>query len=564
MTKNYLKPGKGHVFITHGSITTLTCDAIGISAASWLFQGFKEPILKWVRDPAVANEIYTKINRSRYSNIEPSVFLKLGYKNLPPEVPFMWLLNGDTTHSPKSSKEFYAGVVEDYVKKSVKYVRKYPPKNKREKHLICVPVFGIGFVGGSNLSGEITKCVLEILYHYTNTYNIDFALVAREEEVFEAALATRRSMDINLSFPEDDLPRELVQDCEQLIRSAKQGSLVLFFGAGCSLSAGLPSWGALLSKIANKCSMSDEEIEDLKKLNFLDQACVLERRLGGHEELSNVIVEELDVSYHSIIHQLMQALPADHAITTNYDQLYENACAATWNECSVIPYNILPDRRNLLKLHGCITHPEDIVLTRENYQTYADRRQALAGMVESALLTKHMLFLGFSMNDRNFHSIAATVKKVYSSINTGTKTFGTCIQIIKNPLMEEIWDDSVHIVNMKGHIRSPTGSDFASGGRGLEILLDYIVQESRTTTTHLLNPTFFSLLTEDQRCLSLSIKLLMRTLRASNSDQNEAFFKLKKILKEKYGDSFDYYRDNNIPSMSIIKEMLEQECELDE
>ena len=68
----------------------------------------------------------------------------------------------------------------------------------------------------------------------------------------------------------------------------------------------------------------------------------------------------------------------------------------------------------LLKMHGCVTHPEDIVLTRyfnydwnamghciyinmmwrEDYIRYHERRQALAGIVQAFLITKHMLFIG--------------------------------------------------------------------------------------------------------------------------------------------------------------------------
>ena len=50
---------------------------------------------------------------------------------------------------------------------------------------------------------------------------------------------------------------------------------------------------------------------------------------------------------------------------------------------SVLPY----DRREshdkwLLKMHGCVNHPSDIVLTRSDYIRYSERRAALAGIVQ--------------------------------------------------------------------------------------------------------------------------------------------------------------------------------------
>jgi NAD-dependent SIR2 family protein deacetylase len=47
---------------------------------------------------------------------------------------------------------------------------------------------------------------------------------------------------------------------------------VLFLGAGVSASAGLPLWGELLAKLAQKVHMTPEEIAELKKISFIDQA----------------------------------------------------------------------------------------------------------------------------------------------------------------------------------------------------------------------------------------------------------------------------------------------------
>lgn len=78
---------------------------------------------------------------------------------------------------------------------------------------------------------------------------------------------------------------------------------------------------------------------------------------------------------------------------------------------SVIPY---APRRNhnrwLLKLHGCITHAHDIVITKDDYAAYAtDRRHALAGIVQAQLMTNHMLFVGFSCEDSNYKRILGSV-----------------------------------------------------------------------------------------------------------------------------------------------------------
>ncbi len=81
------------------------------------------------------------------------------------------------------------------------------------------------------------------------------------------------------------------------------------------------------------------------------------------------------------------------------------------------PFSCLPYKprsgckRWLLKLHGCITHPEALIFTKQDYIRFADRFAALAGIVQSSLLTKHMLFVGFSFDDDNFQRIFDSVRK---------------------------------------------------------------------------------------------------------------------------------------------------------
>ena len=73
-------------------------------------------------------------------------------------------------------------------------------------------------------------------------------------------------------------------------------------------------------------------------------------------------------------------------------------------------------------MHGCVTRPSDIVLTREHYIRYAERYAALGGVVQGTLLTKHLLYLGFSLADTNFHRIFESVRAAMPM--TGAKSAG--------------------------------------------------------------------------------------------------------------------------------------------
>jgi hypothetical protein len=69
----------------------------------------------------------------------------------------------------------------------------------------------------------------------------------------------------------------------------------------------------------------------------------------------------------------------------------------------------------MLKLHGTVSRPKEIVLTKRDYIRYNDRFAALAGIVQSTLLTRHLLSIGFSLADDNFHKIFDSVRKAKSS-----------------------------------------------------------------------------------------------------------------------------------------------------
>ena len=88
---------------------------------------------------------------------------------------------------------------------------------------------------------------------------------------------------------------------------------------------------------------------------------------------------------------ILAALPVREVITTNYDRLFEDA----WKQSdpdglSVLPGKIQPNtRRWLLKMHGCVSDPDRIVLTRSSYNLIVnapgnERSPAISGSPERA------------------------------------------------------------------------------------------------------------------------------------------------------------------------------------
>ena len=224
-------------------------------------------------------------------------------------------------------------------------------------------------------------------------------------------------------------------------------------------------------------------------------------------------------------------------VTTNYDELFERASRAIGKDVSVLPHapTAGPDRW-LLKMHGCVTDPESIVLTREDYLRYDQRRQALAGIVQALLMMRHMLFVGFSLNDDNFHRIADAVRRARSpSIGpspTSVDRFGTAVALFADPMAQALWAQDLDWITT-GDAASPDGDGetaVAASARRLEILLDATLAQTGTTA-HLLDPRYDGALSDPERALAARLRDLERAVRADPlADQAPAWRSVEALL----------------------------------
>jgi hypothetical protein len=312
---------------------------------------------------------------------------------------------------------------------------------------------------------------------------------------------------------------DLQDQAKALADKAKGGALALFLGAGVSASAGLPLWGELLDKLARRAHMGADERDALRRLNALDQAALLEKRLGGPDALQAALRDEFTAEHFSLAHALLAALPVRPVVTTNYDQLFERAWEDAGQSFSVLPYRLRRGAdRWVLKMHGCVSRPEDIVLTRQDQIGYGERNAALAGVVQALLLTQHMLFVGFSLNDDNFHRIAEAVRRaVRSPRNNGNdaEPFGTAVVLERNPLVEELWKPDLNWVAMREKDQEVPADHkeqhAAAAARRLDLFLDCFLAHT-ADDCHLLDPRYRELLTNEDRQLRAGLLRFLHAL----------------------------------------------------
>ena len=66
----------------------------------------------------------------------------------------------------------------------------------------------------------------------------------------------------------------------------------------------------------------------------------------------------------------------------------------------------------LLKIHGDAEDPTTIVLTEDDYEQLENDHRALVAVIESLLMTSHLLFVGYSLKDPDFANAVERVRLV--------------------------------------------------------------------------------------------------------------------------------------------------------
>jgi hypothetical protein len=123
------------------------------------------------------------------------------------------------------------------------------------------------------------------------------------------------------------------------------------------------------------------------------------------------------------VHRAFCETPFDIVCTTNFDRLLETAYQASNRYCHAIMKDNqlstvsgspnqsgLGHATTLLKVHGDEQHPESVVITEKDYDSYLVEHPLLSTFLSNLLITKTALFVGYSVDDPDFRQIWQVVK----------------------------------------------------------------------------------------------------------------------------------------------------------
>jgi hypothetical protein len=203
---------------------------------------------------------------------------------------------------------------------------------------------------------------------------------------------------------------------EQWTKSLELGSAGAFVGAGLSRSAGYPDWRSLLADIATELGLDIEAEHDLAAVAQYS----LNKATGKRTALTKLIVDHFPPKPDAPEPlRVLARLPIHHVWTTNYDRLAEVAWTQERKLLDVKSRNAdlgidKPWAHAILyKMHGSVDHPAEVVIAKDDYELYRRARPGFLQVLTGQLVTKQILFLGFSFTDPNIGHLFASIREAF-------------------------------------------------------------------------------------------------------------------------------------------------------
>jgi len=170
-----------------------------------------------------------------------------------------------------------------------------------------------------------------------------------------------------------------------------------------------------------------DEIEDDKTQAYYYRKRISQIISGYLEDNKNTLLSNNEVV------ELKRTSPAA-IITTNYDEMLETIYGEEYSvhigQNSLLT-NVLDGIGEIYKIHGCVTVPESIVITKDDYDNFFKKSVYLNSKLLTLFLEYPIVFLGYSINDRNVISILSTIYETLP--NTKVKELESRMWFVTRP-----------------------------------------------------------------------------------------------------------------------------------
>jgi hypothetical protein len=257
---------------------------------------------------------------------------------------------------------------------------------------------------------------------------------------------------------------------EEIVKAVNEGKCILFLGAmasapsptGCPFqyTQGPPGSAELSQRLAKKCDYPKDDPWNLARVSLYFAT----RKDKNRNSLIKAIAEEVAAKplVSSPAMHMLAALPFPIIVTTNYDQLYDDALHKAKARNGVpkqpiiriydpkrngppddVPLDIKEEQPVLLKLHGDIASFESIVVTEEDYITFIQRMSdihlhPIHEFIRVRMKQWPILFIGYSLKDYNLRLLFRALRW-----NLAPEKFPLSYSVDPQPddLIVSVWQD---------------------------------------------------------------------------------------------------------------------------
>ena len=216
---------------------------------------------------------------------------------------------------------------------------------------------------------------------------------------------------------EDKLKQIMEQNIsylDQISEQMKLGYLSVFAGAGLSVASGYVDWKRLLEPLCKQMRLnSDKDLTEIAQYY---------KNEYGRQGLNDIVFNEFaKMPKNNENVTWLAKLPIKEYWTTNYDDIIEQEIQKRGKVVETIinqeSFKYHDPRREVViyKMHGDKRYPDDVVLTKEDYQKYDDKRKLFTRLLSVELVRRTFVFIGFSFNDPNLERILSIAKNTLNS-----------------------------------------------------------------------------------------------------------------------------------------------------
>ncbi|MEE1154791.1 MAG: SIR2 family protein [Acutalibacteraceae bacterium] len=239
-----------------------------------------------------------------------------------------------------------------------------------------------------------------------------------------------------------------------LLNDFLNNRVIPFVGAGFSKNADvpdeltMPDWNELGKCVAKEIPNYEYDNNPIDALSYYED-------LFSRTKLIEFLLRQLN--YGKIkpgdTYKALCDLFTGTICTTNFDSLLEDALTLLHQPVSVVATKDRltienKNERKIIKLHGDFNHPDKMVITERDYDTYIEKNPIFATYIANLFITNTMLLIGYSLEDYDFRSIWQIIN---SRLNNMTQPAYCILVNASEEKIARYRRRNIRVINLKGN-----------------------------------------------------------------------------------------------------------------